>query len=188
MLLGNCSDAVMQKRRSLKEICSAFTLSAHDTAPSSLLKMVRHSRSQPPSRSVLSRPESRMAKSTSLSKASRSMANALEVRDLKASIDDLAILRGIDLDVPFGEVHAVMGPNGSGKSTLCHALMGKSDYTTSGSALVDGVEIIGLPIHERARAGLFEAFQYPTEIPGVTLDELTDAMAEAAGTESTMSP
>lgn len=98
------------------------------------------------------------------------MSEALEVRGLTASIGDLAILRGIDLDVPFGEVHAVMGPNGSGKSTLCHALMGKPDYVTTGSAKVDGVEIMGLPIHERARAGLFEAFQYPTEVPGVTLD------------------
>jgi Fe-S cluster assembly ATP-binding protein len=107
------------------------------------------------------------------------MSNALEVRNLTASIGDLAILRGIDLDVPFGEVHAVMGPNGSGKSTLCHALMGKDEYTVAGSGKVDGVEIIGLPIHERSRAGLFEAFQYPTEVPGVTLDDLTTAMADS---------
>ncbi|KAA3635064.1 MAG: Fe-S cluster assembly ATPase SufC [Armatimonadetes bacterium] len=105
------------------------------------------------------------------------MSNALEVTNLKASIGDLEILRGVDLTVPFGEVHAVMGPNGSGKSTLCHALMGKSDYETSGDALVDGVDIMGMTVDERARAGLFEAFQYPTEIPGVTLNDLTEAMA-----------
>ncbi len=107
------------------------------------------------------------------------MSNALEVTNLTASIDDLEILRGVDLTVPFGEVHAVMGPNGSGKSTLCHALMGKDDYTVAGSARVDGTEILDMSIDERARAGLFEAFQYPTEIAGVTLDELTAAMAEA---------
>ncbi|MCB1246014.1 MAG: Fe-S cluster assembly ATPase SufC [Acidimicrobiia bacterium] len=107
------------------------------------------------------------------------MGNALEVAGLTASIGDLEILRGVDLAVPFGEVHAVMGPNGSGKSTLCHALMGKPDYIVDGSARIDGTEIIGLPIHERSRAGLFEAFQYPTEVPGVTLDDLTSAMAES---------
>ncbi|MDJ0791917.1 MAG: Fe-S cluster assembly ATPase SufC [Acidimicrobiia bacterium] len=102
---------------------------------------------------------------------------ALEVTGLTASIGDLEILRGVDLAVPFGEVHAIMGPNGSGKSTLSHVLMGKSDYEASGSAKIDGVEIMGLPVDERARAGLFEAFQYPTEIPGVSLDELTSEMA-----------
>jgi Fe-S cluster assembly ATP-binding protein len=107
------------------------------------------------------------------------MNSALEISDLTASIDDLAILRGIDLSVPFGEVHAVMGPNGSGKSTLCHALMGKDDYTVTGSAKVDGVQILDMTIDERFRAGLFEAFQYPIEVPGVTLDELTAAMAES---------
>jgi len=107
------------------------------------------------------------------------MRNALEVRGLTASIGDLEILRGIDLDVPFGEVHAVMGPNGSGKSTLCHVLMGKPDYVVDGSANVDGIDVMDLTVDERARAGLFEAFQYPTEIPGVTLDDLTSAMADS---------
>lgn len=105
------------------------------------------------------------------------MSNALEVANLKASIGDLNILNGIDLTVPFGEVHAVMGPNGSGKSTLCHVLMGKEDYTVSGDALVDGVDITGMTTDQRARAGLFEAFQYPTEVAGVTLDELVQEMA-----------
>ncbi len=105
------------------------------------------------------------------------MTNALEVHDLRASIGDLQILKGFDLVVPFGEVHAIMGPNGSGKSTFSHVLMGKSDYEASGSAKVAGVEVMGLSVDERARAGLFQAFQYPTEIPGVTLDELTHEMA-----------
>ena len=105
------------------------------------------------------------------------MSNALVVTNLEARIGDLQILRGVDLTVPFGEVHAIMGPNGSGKSTLSHVLMGKSDYEANGSALVDGVEIMGMATDERARAGLYEAFQYPTEIPGVTLDDLTAEMA-----------
>ena len=102
---------------------------------------------------------------------------ALDVTQLEASIGDLQILRGVDLTVPFGEVHAIMGPNGSGKSTLSHVLMGKPDYDASGSARIDGVEIMDMPVDQRARAGLFEAFQYPTEIPGVSLDELTTEMA-----------
>ena len=105
------------------------------------------------------------------------MSNALEVVDLKASIGDLEILRGVDLEVPFGEVHAIMGPNGSGKSTLSHVLMGNEEYNASGSARINGIEIMGMTTDERARAGLFEAFQYPTEVPGVTLDDLTAEMA-----------
>jgi Fe-S cluster assembly ATP-binding protein len=73
-----------------------------------------------------------------------------------------------------------MGPNGSGKSTLCHVLMGKADYAATGSARVDGVELLGTAVDDRARAGLFEAFQYPTVIPGVTLEELLDEMRHAA--------
>ena len=107
------------------------------------------------------------------------MNNALEVKNLVAGIGDLEILRGVDLDVPLGEVHAIMGPNGSGKSTFSHALMGKTDYDVLGSAKVAGVEITGMSVDERARAGLFEAFQYPTEIAGVTLDQLTSEMSES---------
>jgi Fe-S cluster assembly ATP-binding protein len=105
------------------------------------------------------------------------MSYALEVRNLKARIGDLEILRGVDLAVPFGEVHAIMGPNGSGKSTLSHVLMGKSDYQVEGEAYIDGVDLLSMTVDERARAGLFEAFQYPTEIAGVSLDELTAEMA-----------
>ncbi|MDJ0960875.1 MAG: Fe-S cluster assembly ATPase SufC [Acidimicrobiia bacterium] len=107
-------------------------------------------------------------------------APALQIRDLHASVGELSILNGVDLDVPAGEVHVLMGPNGSGKSTLCHVLMGKDEYTATGSALVNGAEIMGLSVTDRARAGLFEAFQYPTVIPGVSLDQLTDEMEAAA--------
>ena len=105
------------------------------------------------------------------------MADALVVRDLTARIGDLDILRGVDLTVPFGEVHAIMGPNGSGKSTLSHVLMGRDVYESAGSATVAGTEIMGMSTDQRARTGLFEAFQYPTEIPGVNLDQLTAEMA-----------
>ncbi|MBN2112856.1 MAG: Fe-S cluster assembly ATPase SufC [Acidimicrobiia bacterium] len=109
------------------------------------------------------------------------MSAALVVRGLQASLGDLAILKGVDLEVPYGEVHALMGPNGSGKSTLCHVLMGQPEYTASGSALVGGTEVLGLPVDARARAGLFLGFQYPVEVPGVTLRELLEEMGQAAG-------
>jgi Fe-S cluster assembly ATP-binding protein len=105
---------------------------------------------------------------------------ALKVDQVKARLGDLEILKGVDLEVPFGEVHALMGPNGSGKSTLCHVLMGKAEYEAEGSAAVAGREIMGLPVDERARAGLFEAFQYPVEVPGVTLDELVTEMEQVS--------
>ena len=108
------------------------------------------------------------------------MPNALEIKNLTAGLGDLEILKGINLEVPFGEVHALMGPNGSGKSTLTHVLMGHDDYEATGSALVGGVEVMGLPVHERARAGLFEAFQYPTEVAGVSLSDLMVEMVDVA--------
>lgn len=108
------------------------------------------------------------------------MSNALEITNLTAGLGDLQILKGINLTVPFGQVHALMGPNGSGKSTLTHVLMGHDDYDASGSALVGGLEVMGLPVFERARAGLFEAFQYPTEVAGVTLNDLVAEMVEVA--------
>jgi Fe-S cluster assembly ATP-binding protein len=106
------------------------------------------------------------------------MPAALKVSNVHAFFGDLEILKGVNIEVPFGEVHALMGPNGSGKSTLCHVLMGKDEYRSSGSALVGGTEVIGLPVDERSRVGLFEAFQYPVEVPGVTLDDLTREMGE----------
>jgi Fe-S cluster assembly ATP-binding protein len=108
------------------------------------------------------------------------MAHALEITGLTARLGDLEILKGIDLTVPYGEVHALMGPNGSGKSTLTHVLMGNDEYEAAGSALVGGVEVMGRPVHERARLGLFEAFQYPTEVPGVSLDDLVAEMIDVA--------
>ena len=106
------------------------------------------------------------------------MSTALAVRDLKASIGSVDILKGLDLDVGFGELHVIMGPNGSGKSTLCHVLAGKPEYHASGSATVGGTELMGRAVDERARLGLAQAFQYPTEIGGVTLRDLFEELAE----------
>lgn len=111
------------------------------------------------------------------------MTGSLTISGLRASIGGLEILKGIDLDVPYGEIHALMGPNGSGKSTLCHVLLGKADYVAQGSAVVAGTEVLGLPVDQRARAGLFGAFQYPVEIPGLTLDDLVAEMRELAAEE-----
>ncbi len=97
------------------------------------------------------------------------MSTALSVRGLEATIGRKQILKGLDLDVPFGEVHAIMGPNGSGKSTLAHVLTGRSGYQVSGDAELDGQSLLELAVDERARAGFMQAFQYPVEIPGVDL-------------------
>jgi Fe-S cluster assembly ATP-binding protein len=92
----------------------------------------------------------------------------LEISNLQVSIDDKPILRGIDLTVGAGEVHAVMGPNGSGKSTLAQVLAGRDAYTvTGGSVRYDGADLLALAPEIRAREGVFLAFQYPVEIPGV---------------------
>lgn len=93
----------------------------------------------------------------------------LEIKDLHVSIGDREILKGLTLDIPKGQVHAIMGPNGSGKSTLSKVLAGHEDYkVTSGSILMDGKDLLAMPIDERSRAGFFLAFQYPMEIPGVS--------------------
>jgi Fe-S cluster assembly ATP-binding protein len=92
----------------------------------------------------------------------------LEIRGLTASIGDKPILRGIDLTVPAGEIHALMGPNGSGKSTLGYVLAGREDYTvTGGSVTFEGHDMLGMEPEARAAAGLFLAFQAPIELPGV---------------------
>ena len=93
----------------------------------------------------------------------------LTISDLHASIDGKQILRGLDLEVKSGEVHAIMGPNGSGKSTLAQVLAGRDSYTVdSGGVTWDGRDLLALTTEERARDGLFLAFQYPVEIPGVS--------------------
>ncbi|MBW2413950.1 MAG: Fe-S cluster assembly ATPase SufC [Deltaproteobacteria bacterium] len=93
----------------------------------------------------------------------------LEIRDLHASIQGKEVLKGIDLEVRAGEVHALMGPNGSGKSTLANVLVGREGYeVTKGEVLYQGENLLTLSVEERARAGIFLAFQYPIEIPGVS--------------------
>ena len=106
---------------------------------------------------------------------------ALKIEGLVASVGELEIVKGFDLEVPFGEIHAIMGPNGSGKSTVCHVLTGKPGYTVGGSAVVDGRPILDLDIDERARSGLLQAFQYPIEIPGLELEVFIDEAAQAGG-------
>lgn len=100
---------------------------------------------------------------------SRKMEPMLEIKNLHASVGDKEILRGIDLTVPAGEVHAIMGPNASGKSTLAHIIAGREGYkVTAGSVLYRGQDVLELEPDERARAGIFLGFQYPVEIPGVS--------------------
>ncbi|HZQ84932.1 MAG TPA: Fe-S cluster assembly ATPase SufC [Acidimicrobiales bacterium] len=108
--------------------------------------------------------------------------STLRISDLRAAIPGREILRGIDLEVNSGEVHAVMGPNGSGKSTLSHVLMGRPGYeAVSGSVTIDGVELLDLPTWKRAHAGLFLGMQYPIEVPGVSLGDALRESFTAAG-------
>src|SRR5437588_785005 len=96
--------------------------------------------------------------------------SSLEIKDLVVSVEGKTILNGIDLDVESGSVHAIMGPNGSGKSTLSLAIMGHPKYKVErGAVLLDGIDLLKLPVDARARAGVFLAFQYPSAIPGVSV-------------------
>ena len=95
----------------------------------------------------------------------------LKVQSLKVSIGEIQILKGIDMKVPSGELHAIMGPNGSGKSTFCHALMGNPDYEQSGTIAIGDNDVSKLSQFERSSAGIFQSFQYPVGLPGVTLKE-----------------
>lgn len=98
------------------------------------------------------------------------MGAALEIRNLHVSVEDQPILKGVDLVVKQGEIHALMGPNGSGKSTLSNTIMGHPAYEiTAGQIIFDGQDILDMEADERGRAGLFMAFQYPVAIPGVTV-------------------
>src|SRR5512139_1700204 len=93
----------------------------------------------------------------------------LEIRNLHAAIDGHEILKGVDLSIGTGEVHSIMGPNGSGKSTLAQVVAGRPEYdVTAGSITYNGRDLLELEPEERARAGIFLAFQYPVEIPGVS--------------------
>ncbi|MTV21031.1 Fe-S cluster assembly ATPase SufC [Staphylococcus delphini] len=97
------------------------------------------------------------------------MPSTLEIKDLHVSIDDKEILKGVNLTINTGEIHAIMGPNGTGKSTLSSAIMGHPSYeVTQGEVLLDGANVLELEVDERAKAGLFLAMQYPSEITGVT--------------------
>ncbi|NBU37874.1 MAG: ATP-binding cassette domain-containing protein, partial [Actinobacteria bacterium] len=99
--------------------------------------------------------------------------STLEIKDLRAAVGDKEILKGINLTVKSGEVHAIMGPNGAGKSTLSAVIMGKPGYTVlGGSVLLDGEEMLDLPTWQRAVKGLHLVMQYPTEVPGVHVDEV----------------
>jgi Fe-S cluster assembly ATP-binding protein len=106
--------------------------------------------------------------------------SSLVIQDLHVSIGEKPIVKGLTLTINSGEVHAIMGPNGTGKSTLSKAIAGHPDYTvTSGDVLVDGVSILEQEADERARAGIFLAFQYPSEIPGVSIANFLRAALQA---------
>ena len=113
----------------------------------------------------------------------------LSIKDLHARVEETTILKGLDLDIKPGEVHAIMGPNGAGKSTLGYVLSGREGYEVeSGSVSLEGKDLLDMEVEERAQAGLFLAFQYPVEIPGVSnmefMKESVNAMREARGEDA----
>jgi Fe-S cluster assembly ATP-binding protein len=117
----------------------------------------------------------------------------LEIKNLHVRVDDREILKGIDLHVPSGEVHAIMGPNGSGKSTLSYVLAGRQGYeVTEGAVLLEGRDLLDMEPDERAAAGVFLAFQYPIEIPGVAtmtfLRHAANAQRKARGEAELSTP
>ena len=111
--------------------------------------------------------------------------STLKITGLTAEVADKQILKGIDLEVNSGEVHAIMGPNGAGKSTLSAVIMGKPGYTvTGGSVTLDGVDMLALPTWKRAAAGLHLVMQYPTEVPGVHVDQVLAEALTARGRDT----
>jgi Fe-S cluster assembly ATP-binding protein len=114
--------------------------------------------------------------------------SVLEIRDLAVSVAGNQILNGVTLTIRSGEVHAVMGPNGAGKSTLSAAIMGKPGYqVTGGTVTLDGVDVLAMPTWQRAVAGLHLVMQYPTEVPGVMLQEvLSEALAARGATKKSL--
>ena len=112
------------------------------------------------------------------------MSHRLEIRGLRVAVGGQEILRGVDIAVASGEVHAVMGPNGSGKSTLAHVVMGKPGYEVlGGEVTLDGADVLAMAPWERAQAGLFLAMQYPIEVPGVSLEDALSEALRARGTD-----
>ena len=117
----------------------------------------------------------------------------LEIKNLHVNVDGREILKGLDLELPKGQVHAIMGPNGSGKSTLAYVLAGKQDYeVTAGSVTWNGQDLLAMDPSERAAAGVFLAFQYPMEIPGVAtmtfLRTAANAVRKARGKPELSTP
>lgn len=114
---------------------------------------------------------------------------SLHITDLHIQIEDTPIVRGVNLEIKPGEVHAIMGPNGSGKSTLANTLMGHPKYQiTEGSIVIDGVDVTALGPEERAKAGLFLSMQYPPEIPGVTIQNFLRTAYNALHPDKQVNP
>ena len=113
--------------------------------------------------------------------------STLKITNLHATVDGKQILNGINLTISSGEVHAVMGPNGAGKSTLSSVLMGKAGYdVTDGSVTLDDVDMLALPTWQRAQAGMYLVMQYPTEVPGVRVDEVLHEALAARGENTSL--